>query len=212
MTTDFGQQFDQIMATFISQLRQYAPVFNGRVGGAADFDRGLVNYNTSMPLPAAYVLPREQDAEPNQLIAGGLLQQIAVHVGVVVELDAQRDRRGQDPVMGLGEIGGQIFGSVLGIVIGNCRMSPGKPVEFARAGYLALDRARLFYEWVFSFNWQLTDADGFQPVYVDLVSVELDGFKAPVTAGDMPAFVALIPMSDSTPPAATDGPWPAVVP
>ena len=46
-----------IMAAFISQLRANAPIFSGRVAGAAEFYAGLRNYNTSMPLPAAYVLP-----------------------------------------------------------------------------------------------------------------------------------------------------------
>jgi hypothetical protein len=194
-----------IMGAFISQLRANAPIFGGRVGGAAEFYAGLRNYNTSMPLPAAYVLPLGQEAEPNQ-VWNGLIQIVHKQVGVAVELDAQRDRRGQDPTMSFEEIEAQLFASVLNLEIGECRMVRG--TSFSGARYLDLDRARLFYQWEFSIDWQLTDADGVQPLSVPLQHVEVDIFKAPVTAGDMPAAVVVVPTGDPPYPPATDGPWP----
>ena len=193
------------MGAFISQLRANAPIFGGRVGGAAEFYAGLRNYNTSMPLPAAYVLPLGQEAEPNQ-VWNGLIQIVHKQVGVAVELDAQRDRRGQDPTMSFEEIEAQLFASVLNLEIGECRMVRG--TSFSGARYLDLDRARLFYQWEFNIDWQLTDADGVQPLSVPLQHVEVDIFKAPVTAGDMPAAVVVVPTGDPPYPPATDGPWP----
>lgn len=146
-----------IIGTFIAQLRTFAPIFNGRVGGAAEFNAGLRNYNTALPLPSAYVLPLGQDAEPND--GWGNLQQI-VHkrIGIAVELDAQRDRRGQDPTMQFETIEAQLFASVLNLQIGQCRMARGS--YFLGARYLDLDRARLFYQWEFGLDWQITDEDG----------------------------------------------------
>jgi hypothetical protein len=198
-----------IMGTFISQLRTNAPIFGGRVGGAAEFQAGLRNYNTSMPLPAAFVLPLGQEAEPNQ-VWNGLIQIVHKTVGVAVELDAQRDRRGQDPTMSFEDIEAQIFASVLNLEIGECRMVRG--TSFSGARYLDLDRARLFYQWEFNIDWQLTDADGVQPVSIPLEHVEVDIFHAPGAVGvpgDMPAAVVVVPTGEPPYPPATDGPWPA---
>ena len=62
-----------VIGSFIASLRANAPIFNGRIAGAAEFYRGLRDYNTSMSMAAAYVLPLGQDAEPNRTY-GGLMQ------------------------------------------------------------------------------------------------------------------------------------------
>ena len=194
-----------IMATFIAQLRANAPVFAGRVAGAAEFQAGLRNYNTSMPLPSAYVLPLGQEAEPNQ-VWNGLIQIVHKTIGVAVELDAQTDRRGQAPAMNFEEIEAQLFASVLNLEIGECRMTRG--VSFSGARYLDLDRARLWYQWEFVIDWQITDADGVQPDAVPIRQIEVDIFHAPVAAGDTPPAVIVIPTGDPPYPPPTDGPWP----
>jgi hypothetical protein len=198
-----------ILDAFITQLRANAPAFNGRVAGAAEFVAGLKNYNTSLPLPAAYVVPLGQEADANLMFAGMLQQTVHRIIGVIVELDAQRDRRGQDPAMSLDDIQTQVFASVLNLVIDPCRQNRG--AAFSGARELDLDRARLFYQFEFSIDWMITDLDGVQPSDqgIDLKAIELDIFKAPVTAGDEPAAVALIITGDPPIPPATDGPWPA---
>lgn len=194
-----------IMGTFIAQLRANAPIFGGRVAGAAEFYAGLKNYNTSMALPAAYVLPLGQEAEPNQ-VWNGLIQIVHKSVGIAVELDAQRDRRGQDPTMSFEDIETQIFASVLNLEIGDCRMVRG--ASYSGARYLDLDRARLFYQWEFSLDWQITDADGVQPVSIPLAAIEVDIFRAPAAPGDMPPAVIVVPTGEPPYPPPTDGPWP----
>jgi hypothetical protein len=146
-----------IIGSFISQLRTNALIFEGRVAGAAEFYKGLRDYSTSMPMPAAYVLPLGQDAEPNKTY-GGLIQLVHKGIGIAVELDAQRDRRGQDPTMSFEIIETQIMASCLNLYIGECRMTQG--VYFTGARYLDLDRARLWYQWEFGLDWQLDDRDG----------------------------------------------------
>jgi hypothetical protein len=195
-----------IMATFISQLRANAPIFAGRVAGAAEFYAGLKNYNTSLALPAAFVLPLGQDADANN-VWNGLIQVVHKSYGVAVELDAQQDRRGQAPTMDFEAIEAQIFASVLNLEVDECRQLRG--TSFSGARYLDLDRARLFYQWEFSLDWQITDADGVQPVSVPINRIELDIFKAPVLPGDKPPAVVLIPTGEPPYPPPTDGPWPA---
>ena len=195
------------MAAFISQLRANAPIFAGRVAGAAEFQAGLRNYNTSLPLPAAYVLPLGQEADANQLW-NGLIQIVHKTIGVAVELDAQQDRRGQAPTMNFEEIEAQIFASVLNLTIGECRMPRG--AAFSGARYLDLDRARLFYQWEFALDWQITDADGVQPESVPLETIEVDVFgpRGVPPSGTPPAAVIVVPTGDPPYPPATDGPWP----
>jgi hypothetical protein len=195
-----------IIGTFIEQLRANAPVFGGRVAGAAEFYRGLRDYNTSMPMPAAYVLPLSQEAGPN-LIWNGLIQIIQKGVGVAVELDAQTDRRGQKPVMDFDLIEAQINRSVLNLLLPGCNMVRG--VYFTGARYLDLDRARLWYQWEFGVDWQIDDTDGVQPASIPLETIEVDIFGPHGTPppGTPPAAVVQIPTGEAPIPP-TDGPWP----
>lgn len=201
-----------ILGTFIAQLRAHAPIFAGRVAGAAEFYAGLKNYTTSMALPAAYVLPLGQEADPNRYEVG-LVQIVHKSIGIAVELDAQRDRRGQDPSMNLEEIEAQIFASCLFLRIPGCAMNKG--AWFAAARYLDLDRARLWYQWEFVLDWQITDADGVQPDSQPLTMVEVDIFHAPGAVGvpgTDPAAVVVVPTGDPPYPPPTDGPWPEEAP
>ena len=197
-----------IMAAFIASLRQNAPFFAGNVAGAADFYRGLRNYETSAPMPAAYVRPLGQEAEPNKTY-GGLVQIVHKEVGVCVQLDAQRDRRGQDPTMSFELIEQQIMASCLNLYIGECRMTQG--VYFTSSGYLDLDRARLWYEWRFGLDWQISDADGVQFFSTPLQSIEVDFFgpDGVPPVGTMPAAVVVLSTSEDDPPPPTNGGWPS---
>jgi len=193
-----------IYDVMIQLLRANAPVFGGRVAGAAEFYSGLKNYNATMPLPAAYVMPLNQDAERNQIL-NGLVQIVHKGFGIAVELDAQQDRRGQAPVMSFDTIETQVFASCLNVHLGTCRMSQG--TYFLGAHYLELDRARLFYQWEFGADWQISDEDGWQPPSIPLESMELDIFHRPQT-GDLPAAIAMVATQATAPPPPTDGPWP----
>ena len=137
-----------ILASFISQLRANAPVFAGRVAGAAEFVRGLRDYSTSLALPAAYVLPGVQDVADANETWGGLQQLVHYGVGVAVELDAQTDRREQAPAMDLDAVRDQVFASVLNYRIDDCHVARG--AYYAGAHGLDRDRARLFYQFNFT--------------------------------------------------------------
>lgn len=195
-----------VIGVCIASLRQNAPYFGGRVAGAAEFNRGLRDYTTSMPLPAAYVLPLGFDAESNRGMGGSLWQIVHKHIGVAVELDAQRDRRGQEPAMLLELIEAQIYASVLNLFIPSCRMSTG--IYAVGARQLDLDRARFWWQWEFAADWQITDLDGVQPDIIGDLQVEVDIFgpHGPPDPGTPPAAVVVVPAPPIIPP--TDGPWP----
>jgi len=204
---------DAVIGPTIDHLRTYCPPFAGRVAGAADFRLGLQNYNENMALPAAYVVPLDQDAERNANLTG-YWQIVHKTIGIVVELDATNDRRGQDPTMTYDVIEAALFSAMLNWEPVPCRTPNMQGYQFAGGRFLDLDRARLFYQWEFLLPWQLTDDDGWHDPTppVDLVGIELDIYVAPPFAplppDDLtpPAAIVMIPTSDqpvSPPPVPT---------
>jgi hypothetical protein len=184
----------------ISQLRAYCPPLAGNVAGAADFRLGLQNYNATLPLPAAYVVPLDQDSDGNQVMVG-LVQTVTKRIGVIVEFDASADRRGQDPAMSYDDIEAALFAAILNWLPEDCRTLNNQGFWFHGGRFLDLDRARLFYQWEFALNWQITDADGWQEPTIPLESIEVDIFKVPpqdITV-DNPAAVVVIDTADNTP-------------
>ena len=198
-----------IVEATIQQLRDYCPPLAGRVAGAADFQQGLKNYNTNMVLPSGYVVPLDQESDGNRNMVG-VFQIVRKTFGVIVEFDATPDRRGQTPVMDYDAIEKALLAALLNWPPAVC-VSPNGQGYFLTGGrFLDLDRARLFYQWEFTLNYQLDDTDGWQPESVPLEAIELDIFHAPVAPGDLPPIVIQIPIGDGPYPPPTNGPWPGV--
>jgi hypothetical protein len=189
---------DPVLGPTIEQLRANCPPLGGNVAGAADFQKGLQNYNTNMVLPAAYVVPLDQEAEtgPNglqnqQMV--GLWEIIDKTIGVIVELDATSDRRGQGPAMQYDVIEAALFAAMLNWSPVTCRVPNNQGFYFRGGRFLDLDRARLFYQWEFGLRYQITDEDGWQAsTPEDLIDIELDIYKQPT---ELP-----LPPADGTPP------------
>ena len=185
-----------ILGPTIEQLRAQCPVFGGRVAGAADFQLGLKNYNENMALPAAYVVPLAQEAEPNQVMTG-YIQILEKTVAVVVELDATPDRRGQDPTMQYDEIEQQLIGALALWSPEPCRV-PNKQGYQVRGGrFLDLDRARVFYQWEFLLPWQIDQDDAWDVDFdaVPLCGINLEVYTAP--PWDMPPQDGRAPAVDA---------------
>jgi hypothetical protein len=184
-----------ILGPTIEHLRAYCPVFNGNVAGTANFRLGLEDYAASLPLPAAYVVPLDQEAEPNANMVG-YFQIVRKMIGVIVELDATADRRGQDPAMQYDIVEAALFSALINWSPVECRVPNMQGYQMAGGRFLDLDRARLFYQWEFLLPFQVNDDDGWhepgEPV--DLVGIEVDIYKAPPFAP--------LPPDDLTPPAA----------
>lgn len=193
-----------ILGATIEQLRTYCAPFSGRVAGAADFNHGLVNYNENMDLPAAYVVPLDQEVESGNKNEVGLWQIIRKTVGVIVELDARVDRRGQKPAMEYDEIEAALFSSLLNWAPVACRVPGDDGYEFLSGRMLDLDRARVFYQWEFLLEYLITDDDAWQqPEGEDLMGIEVDLYSkegaVPVEPEDIPAAIIVIPTSNQPP-------------
>src|ERR1700728_4107174 len=80
----------------IAQLRTLALLFAGNVAGAAAYANGIDD-QVWLPLPAAYVMPLDDDAGENTSMAGPqqiVTERIAVIV-VLANATTEGDRRGQ---------------------------------------------------------------------------------------------------------------------
>lgn len=155
----------------IAQLRLYAPVFGGRVAGAAEFDRGVRDQGW-MDFPSAYVLPLDEEATENQSLPG-LVQTITERVGIIIALNAIDDRRGQAPATTYEEMRAAIFSAVL-----NWRPDPNSQARgYAYGGgqLRDFDRGRLFYQFEFIIETMITDDDGWQPPSEPLTEIDLVG-------------------------------------
>ncbi len=161
----------------IMQLRRQAPIFggdpitgkNGRVAGAADFAQAIED-QAWMDLPAAYVIPLDEDSDENPP-GPGLDQHITERIGVIVELDNTADRRGQAPAAQLHDVRTAVFAALL-----NWRIDPvsaAQGLAYGGGRLLQLDRARLFFQWEFTLHRLLTDADGWQEPTPDFAEVDV---------------------------------------
>jgi hypothetical protein len=131
----------------------------------------------------------------------GLVQVVTKRIGVIVEFDASADRRGQDPAMSYDDMEAALFAAVLNWLPEDCRTLNGQGYWFHGGRFLDLDRARLFYQWEFALNWQITDDDGWHEPSVPLTSIEVDIFKVPPQdmTTDTPPAVVVIDTADDTP-------------
>jgi hypothetical protein len=149
----------------IAQLRAYCPALGRRIGGAADFDKGIETVvaikdpvTGKFAYPVAVVIPLEDEAASNDLM-DGVVQVVTETVGIIVEFDATADRRGQAAVSQVEAMKYALFGAVLNWLIDPNRGARG--LYYAGGELLDFDRARLFWMFRFSFDATITDADGF---------------------------------------------------
>ncbi len=150
----------------IAQLREYCVPLQGRVGGAADFSTGtetviaFTDAQGRLAYPSAVVIPLEDDAELDDSVRGPQLNQL-VHerIGVIVEFDATADRRGQTAVDQVEEMKYALFGALLNWHIAPERSARG--IYYAGGRLLDFDRARLFWQFDFALDVEITDGDGF---------------------------------------------------
>ena len=159
------------ISAVIAQLRMYAPVFEGRVAGAADFSKGLEDA-VWMAQPAAYVIPLDEEAGENRS-QDGLVQLITERIGVIVAFDNTTDRRGQGPATDLHEVRAAVWSALL-----NWRPYPdseGRGFSYGGGQLRDFDRGRLFYQWEFVIETTVTDDDGWQAPTAPLTDINVQG-------------------------------------
>jgi hypothetical protein len=170
----------------ITQLRQYATIFNGNVAGASGYANG-VSDQTWLPLPAAYVIPAEEDAEPNESMTG-TYQIVHERASVIVVFPTFSaggsvdfaDRRGQAAAAQLRSIRASIFKALLNWQPDPDGIDTTEKIEGRGIYYLggrfptegAFDRARFFYQFTFGLDTTITDDDGWNPTGTPLTEVQ----------------------------------------
>lgn len=168
-----------------AQLRSIATIFNGNVAGAAAYANGVAD-QAWLPLPAAYVIPGEEDAEPSESMTG-TYQRVHERVSVIVVLPTlsaggsldSADRRGQAAAAQLRTYRVAIFRAILNWQPDPDEIDTTAQIEARGIYYLggrypeegAFDRARFRYEFLFGLDTTITDSDGWRPSGVPLVKV-----------------------------------------
>lgn len=144
----------------ITQIRTYAPSFQNRIAGAADFATGLETV-VNMDFPAAYVIKLEETASPNSSM-NSLFQEVNERFAVILEVDNSikggGDRRGQGAIDQVDALKFEVFASIL-----NWRITERatKGIQYDGAHVLDFDRARLWYQLEFSLETTIDSDDGF---------------------------------------------------
>jgi hypothetical protein len=169
-----------------TQIKASATLFGDSVAGAAAYANGVAD-QAWLPLPAAYVIQLDQDADDNTSM-NGLQQIVHERVGVIVVLDTLKvggvpdlaDRRGQAATAYLDTIKYGLFRAILNWrpdwnISNPPTNREGRGLYFVSAGFPsdgAFDRARYFYQFVFGLDTTISDLDGWQQPSEPLIGVE----------------------------------------
>jgi hypothetical protein len=171
------------LSLVVLQLKTYVPTLGSRISGAADFASGLES-TVNLELPAGFVLALEDDAGENDSWPG-LFQSVTERIGVVVEFsnatgsdaDARTGFAGVDQVYAMR---GNIFSALLSWIPPDQVGRAARGLSYGGGRLLTFDRARLFWQFEFTLDTTITDADGF-PISGDPL-IEVTGTIQP--AGD----------------------------
>lgn len=139
----------------ISALRSRCPSFSGRVAGAAQYKQ--LPETSALAVPCAYVIPL--DDNPGESIGYNTVRQpLTDSFAVVVALDNRADERGQAAIHTADSVRAELWAALLG-------WSPSDRydgVTYEGGALLALDRARLWYQFEFGALMELAPDDGYQ--------------------------------------------------
>lgn len=128
-----------------------AAVFGENVSGAAEYKRLLENAN--LTVPAAYVIPMDENAGEQQS-QNSYRQIITDTIAVVVVVSNAVDERGQGSITSIPAIRAALCAAL-------CGWEPADhgPMQYDGGSLLDLDRARLYYQFEFSADTELSEAD-----------------------------------------------------
>lgn len=136
----------------IDALRQRCPTLAGRVAGAAQFVR--LQENQQLPVPCAFVVPQEDNAEPNRS-SNGYRQPIEDTFSVIVGLDNTVDERGQSAVTSIHDIRAELWKALLGWQ----PEADYNGIEYDGGSVADVDRARLWYRFDFTAAFEIGSDD-----------------------------------------------------
>lgn len=139
----------------IQALRERCPSLAGRVGGAAQFR--LLPETAALPVPCAYVIPL--DDNPGEARSQNSVRQpLTDSFAVVVALSNVADERGQAGMQSVRVMRAELWAALLG-------WQPSDEydgITYEGGSVIALDRARLWYQFDFGAAMEIGPEDGWQ--------------------------------------------------
>lgn len=145
------------LLAIIAAIKARCASFAEHVAGAAEYKR--LPDSTNMAMPAAYVIPLDDNPEASQS-SNGRRQQLRDSFAVVVVLSNTADERGQGSITSVRAIRKELWAALLGW---NPDADHG-PIEYEGGQLIDLDRARLYYQFEFSAETEIAEADTWQGV------------------------------------------------
>ena len=131
--------------------------FAGRIAGAAEF--ALISPDAKLAVPAAYVIPLDDSAQPNGS-DNGYSQIVRDGFAVIVVLSNTADEIGKSSVAQI-----QPIRNVLNAALLSWKPDAEHgPIEYEGGQLLDIDRARLYYQFEYACETEFTEADTYQAI------------------------------------------------
>lgn len=140
------------ISPLIAAIRQRCPMFDSRVAGASEFKP--LPENAKLGLPAAYVIPLDDNPDENRSQTD-YWQQITDAFAVVIIVSNTQDARGQSSVDAVEHARAELWRALLG-------WSPEEKYEgivYQGGNLLDMNRAHLYYQFEFSARFELDQED-----------------------------------------------------
>lgn len=157
----------------ITALRARCPTLGTRVAGAAQFK--LLPETVALPVPAAFVIPLDDNPQ-EPLSSNSVRQQLDDSFAVVLALSNVPDEKGQSGVQSVHDLRAELWAALLGWQPSDRHDG----IAYQGGQLLAMDRARLWYQFEFSAAFEICPQDGWQATelaalsHFDGASVRLD--------------------------------------
>jgi len=157
----------------IAALKQRCNVFTNRVAGAARFK--ILPEASALDVPCAFVLPLDDNPGESRAI-NSVRQNLTDSFAVVVALSNTLDEKGQAAAGSVNALRTVLWSALLG-----WRPTDSyNGIVYQGGSLLSLDRARIWYQFEFAADMEITPADGWQDTelaglpHFDAVDMDLD--------------------------------------
>lgn len=139
----------------IEALRLRCPSFATRVAGAAQFK--MLPESAALAVPCAFVIPLDDTPQESQSM-NSVRQRLEDSFAVVIALSNTVDERGQAAAHTTDSLRAELWAALLGWQ----PTTRYDGIVYQGANLLALDRARMWYQFEFSAAMEIEPADGYQ--------------------------------------------------
>jgi len=147
----------------VAALRQRCPTLGTRVAGAAQFK--LLQENVALAVPCAFVVPLDDNPQESRA-QNSVRQALTDSFAIVVALSNLADEKGQTGAHSVDAMRTELWAALLGWRPVAADVDPATSrydgIHYEGGSLLALDRARLWYQFEFGAPMEITPEDGWQ--------------------------------------------------